>query len=572
LLKFPSGELVDQAKVISTLLSISNPLCTIKIMAQTTPQSFETHRKLGEFHMCYQKVPSNVKGFQLPPGNLAAPLSNLSGPAKLALGRSLYWKIGQHIKVSWWSGEKVAISDHLKQRVAHAAKQWEQHANLKLDFGLHGDEAHIRIAFEYQPGLCWSHSGTDNLTVPKTEPTMNLGWINNDSDDLQIQSVVLHQFGHALGLIHEHHNPEKAIKWNEPLVLGYFRETYKLEDGEIRSHILYTDQPQHNIISDPQSIMLYSYPDSLTLDHAGVPGNSKLSLSDVSLIKRIYPPSGHDVGHFETKELITNTAAESTQGIGPISANQVVFDTPFDLPPQIAIGLSHINMKCKANKIISVHVDEIINEYAIVSVNTWEKGILKGGGANWVEAKQNSQDWQFGEFNTQEIRDRNYKSSNMAVHKLIYFDNVYDEPPEVLTFLKLVDIDNGHDYGVKTYATAIHRDHFALHIHALGDSVVHAAAASWVAWPKGTRNALGTSITTKQDHAKNSGRWEFPAGTFGKKPEVRIFLSSIHLKHGADLRIKARVEGATKEGVDWHVDTWDDSHLNQAEVALLAWL
>ena len=40
---------------------------------------------------------------------------------------------------------------------------------------------------------------------------MNFGWLD--------EAVVLHEFGHAIGLAHEHQNPDKGIKWNEDAVI-----------------------------------------------------------------------------------------------------------------------------------------------------------------------------------------------------------------------------------------------------------------------------------------------------------------------------------------------------------------
>ncbi|HEY1067806.1 MAG TPA: M43 family zinc metalloprotease, partial [Pirellulales bacterium] len=48
---------------------------------------------------------------------------------------------------------------------------------------------------------------------------MNFGWLREDSKDEEVRSVVLHEFGHALGLIHEHQNPCSQIKWNRDAVI-----------------------------------------------------------------------------------------------------------------------------------------------------------------------------------------------------------------------------------------------------------------------------------------------------------------------------------------------------------------
>ena len=57
-------------------------------------------------------------------------------------------------------------------------------------------------------GGSWSYIGTDALHIPKESKTMNLGFID--------RSTVMHEFGHALGLIHEHQSPFKGgFGWNK---------------------------------------------------------------------------------------------------------------------------------------------------------------------------------------------------------------------------------------------------------------------------------------------------------------------------------------------------------------------
>ena len=51
-----------------------------------------------------------------------------------------------------------------------------------------------------------------------SRPTMNYGWLTPESTDEALQRVVLHEFGGAAGLIHEH-NPEGGIQWNRDAVI-----------------------------------------------------------------------------------------------------------------------------------------------------------------------------------------------------------------------------------------------------------------------------------------------------------------------------------------------------------------
>ena len=60
-------------------------------------------------------------------------------------------------------------------------------------------------------GYCRTCVGTDALHEDyKGKTTMNLGWVTRRS--------VLHETGHALGLLHEHQNPKGTIDWNEKQV------------------------------------------------------------------------------------------------------------------------------------------------------------------------------------------------------------------------------------------------------------------------------------------------------------------------------------------------------------------
>ena len=47
---------------------------------------------------------------------------------------------------------------------------------------------------------------------------MNFGWIVGGKKEEDIRSVVLHEFGHALGAIHEHLSPMADIPWDRDAV------------------------------------------------------------------------------------------------------------------------------------------------------------------------------------------------------------------------------------------------------------------------------------------------------------------------------------------------------------------
>lgn len=62
----------------------------------------------------------------------------------------------------------------------------------------------VRITFDSTTGN-WSALGSLANNVSPAQATMNLGWVFDTVDDQPYEeAVILHEFGHVLGLSHEH--------------------------------------------------------------------------------------------------------------------------------------------------------------------------------------------------------------------------------------------------------------------------------------------------------------------------------------------------------------------------------
>ena len=182
----------------------------------------------------------------------------------------------------------------LQDRVKAVAEQWTAPdlANLTFQFVDQGD-AEIRIAFLEGDGS-WSYLGTECRDIPADEATMNYGWLTTDSPDDELQRVVLHEFGHALGLIHEHQNPEGGIDWNVPAVLADLGGPPNNWDEQTARHnVLDHYQPDEVTATtvDAESIMMYAIPAAWTNDGFSADMNTELSEKDKELIRTVYPHS-----------------------------------------------------------------------------------------------------------------------------------------------------------------------------------------------------------------------------------------------------------------------------------------
>jgi hypothetical protein len=215
--------------------------------------------------------------------NKVRPTSPIPGTrTRAAFEWAKLWDLGSKLRVSFLGGtpDQQAV-------VKKFAPQWAEHANLKLAFE-NAANAEIRIAFVPSDGS-WSYIGTDCKNIPSGQPTMNLGW--------QDEGVVLHEFGHAIGLIHEHQNPQGGIQWNKPAVYQDLAGPPNYWEPATVDHNLFEtyDQNQINGTSlDKESIMLYAIPASWTTDGFSSKPNDVLSQTDKEFAHdpRNYPFKG----------------------------------------------------------------------------------------------------------------------------------------------------------------------------------------------------------------------------------------------------------------------------------------
>ena len=102
---------------------------------------------------------------------------------------------------------------------------------------------------------------------------------------------MLHEFGHALGLIHEHQNPGGRIPWNRDVVYDALSGPPNNWSKETIDRNMFQpwDEKETNFTSiDPESIMMYPIPAAWTDGAFTVDLNDTLSETDKQFIASIY--------------------------------------------------------------------------------------------------------------------------------------------------------------------------------------------------------------------------------------------------------------------------------------------
>lgn len=198
----------------------------------------------------------------------------------LAGQKSKFWSTNQVIKVEFMEGDP-----EMHRKVETFANIWSQYGDISFDFGEFID-SDIRITFDTTDGY-WSKLGTDALKCNEQEATMNLGFKDFVFEGV-IRAVVLHEFGHALGLIHEHNRADNPIPWDRDAVYKYYEEVHKWSKKQVDHNVLSTRSNTLHSSYDRNSIMHYPVINDLTIGDFEIGWNDKLSSIDKEFIGHIY--------------------------------------------------------------------------------------------------------------------------------------------------------------------------------------------------------------------------------------------------------------------------------------------
>ena len=207
---------------------------------------------------------------------------------ELAFDRRLLWPIGHTLRISFLDG-----TPKMHEAVEQIAKEWERYANITFQFGDFTD-SHVRVSFESAVPGYWSYLGRDALEFSQKEPTMSLTRRWNDAfllrNPTEVRRTVLHEFGHALGLIHEHSSPAAGIPWDtEKVYEWYARMNWSREEVDQQVLRRYDESWHQSSQYDPKSIMHYPVPRSLTTGGFEIGWNTTLSETDKIAIASVYP-------------------------------------------------------------------------------------------------------------------------------------------------------------------------------------------------------------------------------------------------------------------------------------------
>lgn len=206
----------------------------------------------------------------------------------IAVLTTKFWRGGGvKLTVSFLDNPEAA----LRKRILQHMNAWNKTANVM--FVESNTDPQVRIARAGGPdGGYWSYLGTDILTIPRGEATMNLEAFSMSVPESEFHRVVRHETGHTMGFPHEHMRRELVNKIDPDKAIAFFGQTQGWTPDEVRSQVL-TPLEESSLWgtehADPKSIMCYQIPGTLTRDGRPILGGLDIDESDYTFAAKLYP-------------------------------------------------------------------------------------------------------------------------------------------------------------------------------------------------------------------------------------------------------------------------------------------
>jgi serralysin len=178
----------------------------------------------------------------------------------------------------------------LKDRVLAIANEWHARGHANISFvETNAADSDIRVTF-LGSGY-WSVIGTQ-ARQEQGHATLCLAFGGVPSAT-ELHRVAAHEFGHAIGLIHEQAQPAANIHWDAKACYLYFGGppncwSKEMVDSNVLRHQPESPEIAHTLF-DEDSIMEYAVDPKLTTDGHGIGWNTDLSPLDCQFVAKVYP-------------------------------------------------------------------------------------------------------------------------------------------------------------------------------------------------------------------------------------------------------------------------------------------
>lgn len=223
--------------------------------------------------------------------------------------------------------------------IKETAQEWGKYGNIDFVFSTYPAAKEVfDIMIEiYEEKNELGYAGTSatgneaKYFIDNLDPSMRLWFTESDSLESK-KGTILHEFGHALGLQHEHKHPQRSFNYNEKEVyvtcsnLGWTKkmcDDFKVNTYPTEGHVIFN--------YDLNSIMHYLvHKSELSNNDKSIGGSRVLSTLDKIAIAKLYPGRMNeaeiqDKAHeIEKEELKLKQLAEDIFDFGEVKNCKII--------------------------------------------------------------------------------------------------------------------------------------------------------------------------------------------------------------------------------------------------------
>lgn len=250
----------------------------------------------------------------------------------------------------------------------------------------------------------------------------------------------------------------------------------------------------------------------------------------------------------------------------------VNFATTYPTPPGLPVGINTMDIGNNDNIRINAYASNTGRDRFTINIDSWLNTRIYSADCAWLQIPSDDQNFQFGRYSTAE----DHLHHQTRTSRLITFPRAYAAPPTVVVMLTGLDMQHNKFWRVNTYVTSVTATNFIIHIDTWHDTILHSAAATWVAYPASMPRVSSGRFSTQDvrplhpAQRETIGHVSFGQGVFTTRPHALLAFNSLDIDCCENMRIRVDYSNMTTAGMNWHISGWENAVVYSAGASYIA--